>query len=259
MKRKTEASIRLGIGIMAIAIACLFFIVGDLYLKISTIFREVARESEVFTPNNKVDFEDIFVSIDTIDDFRITKTDDDPLEVGKSLGFHAYVGIKEMPKEIILHLFHEDFNDFFVGDQKSDYRSLSNELKRIPTLKYGDIYNIKSLSPTSNETNEHYDLNAVQSITFNTPGTYFVQISIKTQNDTIEHYKSPKPVLVISDPTDDHIRNSIDKLVKASDEQKADSLFGNGWAFIAVGIGLVFSGTQFIMDSLVITRRTTLI
>ncbi len=239
---------RLVIGLLVIVISSVFFIKGWEAGEISKIFDEHFELQEKFVPNNEVHFDDPDPRVGWMKEFTIDKTDDDPLDVGKSLGFHGYIYTKELPEDIVLHIFHEDMSDYFTGTQDYDYRDIANELHRVPALKYSDMFSIRfDLTEFyNNEPRDHYDLNGFESMTFEKPGTYFAQVSVKTKSGEIDHYKSSSSVLTIRDPLEEWTVETMESLINEAEKQRVDTISTFGLAYIGIGIGIFFAGINIV-------------
>lgn len=144
-----------------------------------------------------------------------------------------------IPEKIILHIYHEDMDEYFTGDEDHHYRAVASRLDTVPHLRYGDVHNIKfNLAENTNPSNLH----GFESIVFKKSGTYLAQVSIKMANGTIDHYRSVTSIFTISDTKQDWIIDALDKLLGSAEEQKAVNIRTFGYTFIAIGIGIIFSG-----------------
>lgn len=227
----------------------LVFIVGGLESEaLASLFQQYYKIQKDFVPNDTIQFEDLDPHIQGITDFRIDKTDSHPLEMGQQLRLHVYMTTNEIPKELVVHIFHQDMTSFFTGTLQSDYRGLASELGRVPPLRYGDVYNIQfDLKTPKNQ--DHYDLNAFQTMTIDKPGTYMAQISEKASNGTIEHYMSPFSVMTIRDSREDWTVQAMQNLIHTAEDQKSASIRAFGMSYIAIGIGTFLSGINLISSS----------
>lgn len=244
---KSQLKFFLAINIFIIAI--FFIITGITAINLSEIFQQYYKIQNDYVANDMVHFLDPSPHISDMTYLSIDKTDDSPLEIGKPIRLHAYITSNELPKELVVHIYNQDMNDFFVGNSSSDYRSLAHQLNRVPTMRIGDAWNIQfDLSIMKNQ--DHYDLNGFQTMTFTTPGIYFAQVSIKSNStNTIEHYKSPYVVMTIRDSQSDWTVQSMEKIIHSMEGQKSDSMRTFGWGFVATGMSMLFAGINILFSS----------
>lgn len=248
----TQSNVKFSFAIMAFVLAAGFFIYGSTLLSISDIFREGYEIQEKFEEQYEVDFRDPEPRVGWMDEISINQSDDDPLEVGQSLGFNAYVLVKEIPEELVIHIFHEDMTDFFLGEKNSDFKQLAIDLDRIPALQYSDMFSIYFHMNEQDiaEKRDQYSLNGFESYTFKKSGTYFAAVSVKTKEGNFDHYKSKTSVLEIKDPKEAWINTTLENLIDAAEEQKSDTLLAIGVAFLGIGFGIFFSGVNLLFSAL---------
>jgi len=242
-----------GIGGFAIAIGVALIIIGVTVWSIGDIFRENAYENSIEIPvETEIDFEDHEPLKDWMENAEITSSGENPLIVGETIWLRAMVDSPNPPKEMIAHIYHEDVDDFFTNeDDPSGFRQITEDLNRIPGLKYGSIFHInfdmkEYWECTENKKNVKDECNFLPQTRgvgiFTEPGKYFVQFSAKLDDGVFDHRKSPMALTTIKDPKDAWLENQVKDIKFGALLQSADSKNGIGVAFAGIGIGMVFSG-----------------
>lgn len=212
-------------------------------------YREGYEIQEEFVINNEIDFSDPEPWVDWMDNIEISQSDSDPLEIGETIGAKVLIEVKELPKEIAVHIFHEDMTEFFVGNGKSDFKQLSEDLGRVPSLRYSDMFNVDFEEQEIREGQESYSLNGLGIIELKKDGTYFASVSVKTDEGVIDHYKSKTSVFEVVDPQEIWIKNTLQNLINVAEDQKADTKDALGIAFYAIGTTLIFTGIAFLFSA----------
>ncbi|QLH07682.1 hypothetical protein [Nitrosopumilus ureiphilus] len=242
LKKNQVYSIKIGLAIVMFAVALIFATEAAKQVELSNIFREAYEIQEPFEIHNEIDFRDSEPWVEWMESIEISQTNSKPLEIGETIGIQALIEVKELPTEIVVHIFHEDMTDFFVSDEKSSFKQLSNDLDRVPGLQYGDMFNIHFLENDIGEGQETSSLNGFESIEFKKPGTYFASVSVKTNKNIIDHYKSKTSVLEITDPNEIWMKSTLENLIDVAEEQKADTILSIGVAYYGIAISIFFSG-----------------
>ncbi len=240
---------RLLVAVITITISLFFFVSGSSLLKFAEIFQEGYELQEEISELNDVVFRDN-PKVDWLDEIEISKTDYEPLEIHTAINFHALITTKIIPQELVVHIFHEDMSDFFLG--AGDFQTMTSESNKIPPLRYGDMYNIKFDMSENLEEKESatYAYNGNENISFKKSGSYFIIVSIKTQDGKIMHYKGSTSVMKIREYNEGYIDRSLDKLLVSAEEQTVANFRSSGMTFIAIGTGMFFSGLNLLMTSI---------
>lgn len=221
------------------------------FFQISDLYHQEIKPQEKLDDISKIDFEDPDIHLDWIKNMKISQTDSDPLEVGQTLGIHGLIVTKEVPKEVVIHIFHEDMMNFFTSNEEYSFRQITNGLDKILTLRYGDAFHIKfdlSGDDVRNGT-ESFSLNGFETYTFQKEGTYFAIVSMKTQDEIIVHYVSSSSILKIKEIGNSWINTTLGKLVKSSEQQKVEYYSALGITVLATGFSLLFIGISFLLSS----------
>jgi hypothetical protein len=249
-----KSQIRFTFSLSIILLGTVFIIGGIESEGLANVFQQYYKIQKDYVPNDNIQFEDIDPHIYGITDFRIYKTDDHPLEIGQPLRLQVYLNTMEMPKELVVLVFHQNMVPFFTGNSSSDYRGIAAEFGRVLALRYGDVYNVQfDLNIPKNV--DHYDLNGNSTMIFTTPGTYMAQISEKTSNGHIEHYMSPFAVTTIRDSREDWTVQAIQNLIHVAEDQKSSSIRAFGMSYLGIGIGMVLSGFSFMSSAVEKNKR----
>lgn len=225
-----------------------FLVAGFSFLEFAKIFEQGYELQEPIPTSNFVSFSD-YPNNEWLSDVEITTTDFKPLEIHTGLRFHAFVTTKILPEELVMHIFHEDMSDFFLGQGSSDYQQISNQLGKVPTLRFGDVFNIKFDMFENSEKLQSFGYNEFEQVSFKKAGNYFTLVSIKTTDGKILHYKGSTSVMQIRDPVEGYIVRSLDKLLGSAEEQKVANFNNTGLPYIGIGIGMLITGIDLILVS----------
>jgi len=229
--------------IAALTACYLFIVFGLFFIENSKIFGEAYSIQEEFKPDYTVQFEESDPNVSWMGSYQIHKTvANDPLVTENSIGFRGHVLTKELPQELVIHIFHEDMIDFFTGSPDEDYRDISSKLNRIPAYNnYHNTFSIKfplTESPSCNTMNEcHYDLNAENlDVNFTKSGKYFAQISVKTADGIIDHQISRTSLFIIPQAIEIWSINSLEAIADEVEGQRALIYFSLGFTGLSGGI-----------------------
>lgn len=245
---KVKSQITFIFSVTTIFLGLYFIVASAEYEGIANVFQQYYKIQQDYIPNNNIQFEDIDPHIHGVTDFRVYKTDDHPLEIGQHIRLQVYLYTTEMPKELVVLVFHQNMEPFFAGNSSTDYRGIVAEFGRVLPLRYGDVYNVQ-FNMTTSKNVDHYDLNGNSTMTFTTPGIYMAQISEKTNDGHIEHYMSPFAVTTIRDSREDWTTQAIQNLIHQAEDQKKTSLQAFGVSYLGIGIGMMLSGFSFLPSS----------
>lgn len=251
------SSFYFGAGFFVIVLGAVLIIIGVMAWSTGEIFRENAYENSIKIPvETEINFEDHEPLKDWMENAEITSTGDNPLIAGESIWLRAMVDSPNPPKELVAHIYHEDVDDFFTNeDDPSGFRQITEDLNRIPTLKYGSIFHIdfdmkKYWECTENNQNVKDECNYLPQTkekgVFTVAGKYFVQFSAKLDDNVFDHRKSPMALTTIKDPKDLWLENQVRDIKFGALLQSADSKNNIGVAFAGIGIGMFFSGLALI-------------
>gem|GEM_PF-3385818 len=231
----------------ALTISLFFFMIGLLFFNFSDVTRDFYYIPEKYEETAKIDFEDPDIHLEWMKNLVISQTDDDPLEVGQDIGIHSHIETKQIPKEAAVHIYHEDMKDYFFSNEKYAFRQITNELDKVLTLRYGDVYSIE-FDLTGNdvtEGSESFTLNGFESFTFQKSGTYYAIVSMKIQNGSIVHYPSITSVMKIKDFEEKRIYETLKIVLKNNANQKADAYLALALSVTGIGFGSFFVGINF--------------
>lgn len=246
-------------GFLAIIIitAGSYFFTGGIFDEgLANIFQEGYKIQSDFVPNNNIPFQQDYPNISNVTYYKIYKTDDHPLTAGQPLSIHVYLSTNELPKELVVHIFHQDMIPFFTGVSPADYRGMTSKMDKVLHLRYGDIYNVQ-FNLTTPKNGDHYDLNGNSTIEFTTPGTYMAQISEKTNDGNIEHYMTPYSVTTIRDPQVDWTVQAMQNLIHVAEQQKSTNIRAFGMSYVAIGIGMMLSGLNILFSTVEKRKKET--
>ena len=249
-----------GVGIFAIGLGAVLVTIGIMAWSIGDIFRENAYENSIEIPiETEIDFRDYEPLKDWMTNAEIRNTSDNPLIVGETIWIRAYVDSPNPPKELVAHIYHEDVDDFFTNENDpSGFRQITEELNRVPALKYGSIFHIyfdmdEYWKCTENNENIKDECNFLPQTkaegVFTEPGKYFVQFSAKLDENEFEHRRSPMALTTIKDPRDIWLEEQVRDIKFGALLQSADSKNNMGIAFAGIGVGMIFSGLALIRPS----------
>lgn len=201
----------------------------------------------------EIDFRDPEPMREWMEEAEIISNDKKTLEVGNQKSLNVYVESPTPPMELVVHIFHEDMDRFFVDEEDpSAFRQVTEQLNRVPALKYGSIFHIEL------DTEEYWDcikeekencnnlLQNKERIIFPRSGKYFVQFSAKLGEHEFDHRRSPDLLTEIYDPREirleeqtSRLQKSIDLLYPLSDRSFGIAIIGIGVAFMVFGMSYV--------------------
>ncbi|MGY5148618.1 MAG: hypothetical protein ACW9W3_00975 [Candidatus Nitrosopumilus sp. bin_68KS] len=253
---------RIVIGIMALGIGAMFISGGMIIMEFSNLLKEdIAQRNYSIDIPTRIDFEDPEPLREWMIRAEIISNDDRPLLEGIEKRLDVTVESKIIPEELVIHIFHEDMKDFFTNENDpSAFRQITKSLDRIPTLGYGPMFSLQ-INTTKYEkcvVDQEiciYNLQATDVGEFSKAGKYLVQFSAKLESNQYEHRLSPFSLPDIVDEKTEKFNEQISKISKSVDEQKADSRNSQGYAFLGIGIGMVFSGVSLILPQNILKIR----
>jgi len=243
-----KSRVNAAVGVSIILIGFAFIFQGSVVFEIASSF-ENRELLEKFPALEDIQYHDPADEVSWINDFNIHQLDSDPNILGRELGIQANVSIDEIPKEIAFHIFHADSDVYFTGIEEYHYDALTERLDTVPSLKYGDIYNVKFDPTQTTGEKAPYTLNGFSNIAFDKPGTYYAQVSVKLQNGEIVHFHSTTSAFVISDGEHEWMINALEILSVEEAINRYLSINSFGWVFVAIGIGLVVTGIPVFVSS----------
>lgn len=246
----TQKHIKTGLASFALVLSVYFFLYSIIFFTMNDVYSGL-DSTEAEYEISKIDFDDPVLEIDWMKNVGISQTDSDPVEVGLSLGIQAYIETNEIPKEAVIHIFHEDMKDFFGGNNENGFLQISSKLDKVLSLKFGDVYHIEfDLDGDDVKgTIDNFTLNGFESHTFQKAGTYFAIVSMKLQDDSIVHYKTSSSVMDVNESGDRWINTSLRNLLSESNNQKASSFLGLAFTVLGIGFSLFFVGMNFWLDT----------
>lgn len=247
----TYKDIKRSFSTFALTMSLFFFMIGALFFNFSDYARNDNFMPEYEKPS-KINFEDPDIHLDWMKNLVILQTDDDPLEVGKEIGIHTHIGTKQIPKEATVVIYHEDMKEYFFSNEEYAFRHITNDLDRVLSLRYGDVYSIRFNLTGSDVTggNESFTLNGFNSFTFQKPGTYYTIVSMKIQNGSIVHYPGITSVMDIKDVGEKQIYETLKIVLKNNANQKANAYLALALSVTGTGFGLFFVGINFWFSSI---------
>jgi len=238
---------RFTIALFAIILCYVFFVSGWSQIEESKIFKKHYVIYEDFEPDYTVHFEETAPQVSWMDEYNITKpAHNDPLVIGNQLGFLSHVNTKELPQELVIHIFHEDMESFFTGSSDVDFRDLAEKLGKIPIYNnHNNIFKIEfplTEEANCNSVNEcHYNLNAENmDISFSKPGKYFGQISVKTADGKLDHQKTRLSLFTILEPSEVWMIGMAEAMEDEAVEQRSLSYFSIGMTSMGIGFAILF-------------------
>lgn len=246
---KTTSPWRFNVGVWAIVVGVIFIFIGIMLIDLSSFFTKIhSEEIYKFAESKQIGLEDYEHVKKWITTSEIS-TDERPLKMGVEKRLHVTVDSQEFPRELVMYVFHEDMKDFFTNENDpSGFSQLTKDLGKVPTLRYGSIFNIKfnmtecfEGSLTENKNLEGCKpLNAFGLVEFNHPGKYFVQFSAKLQNGVFDHRFVPMHLTII--PSDREIFDTerIAEIRSQLDFQRFTTQNALGVAYVGIGIGMFF-------------------
>jgi len=244
-----KSKVKAGIGVSIIIIGLYFIFSGNVVFEIASTFEERILLEKLPVPED-IQYHDPADQVKWINEFNIRQLDSDPNIVGYELGVQVNVSTNEIPKETAFHIFHEDSDVYFTGTKEYHYSGITKRLDTVPSLKYGDIYNVKFDPLETTGERAPYTLNGFSHMAFNKPGTYFAQVSAKLQNGTIVHFHSTTSVFTITDGKQEWLIDALEILLEEEAINRHLSINSFGWVFVAIGIGLVVTGIPILVSSI---------
>ena len=181
----------------------------------------------------------------------ISQSDRDPVEVGQNLEIRAHIVTKEVPKESIIHIYHEDATNFFENNNEDNFYKITDEMGRIPAISVENIFHLKfNLEGDDVKgTKEPFTLNVFKSHTFQKSGVNFAIVSMEIQNGGIVHYSLSSNVTNANEIGENWVNRTLGNLLDESVGQKAMTFLTLGFTVLGTGLLLFFIGINFWMDS----------
>ena len=241
-----KSQVKTWTGVIIIAFGFYFISQGTMVFEIATSYQNQTLV-EKFPESEDIQYHDPADQVQWINEFGIKQLDSDSNIVGNLLGIQVHVSVNEIPKEAAFHIFHEDSDVYFTGTEDYHYEAITNKLDKVPSLKYGDIYNVKFNPEETTGEKAPFTLNGFEHMAFDKPGTYNAQVSFKLQNGTIVHFHSTTSVFLITDGKHEWMINAMQILINEEANNKPLLIRSFGWAFIGIGVGLILSGISLLV------------
>lgn len=240
--------IQLSFVMVAIVFSVIFIIAGLQNIELSRIFYEGFSIHEKYVPDYAVHYAEYTSSVPWMDDYRIDKTsDEDPLVIGNSVGFTAYVLTNELPQELVLYIFHEEMRDYLIGSSEQSHGNLTAKIDQIP--HYNNYHSTFSLvfpldeTPSCNEVGDcHYDLNAKNlDVVFTKSGKYYAYFAVKATDGILDHHVSKVSLFTVEDPSEIWLRETTDSMASEIGKQRSANYISWGWSFLGIGVSVFFA------------------
>lgn len=243
----THRNIKGGFATFALTTSLFFFIFSSFFFSISEINRDFYYISDKEKETPKIDFIDPDIHVEWMNELDISQLDNDSLDIDQELGVRAYIETKEVPKEAVVHMYHEDMKDFFLSNEEYAFRQITLNEGGVIALEYLDAYSIyfDLTGDDVTQGTETFTLNGFDSFTFKKSGIYYAIVSMKLQDGSIVHYPSSTSVMEIRDAEEKEIQENLERILKKSADEKADAYLALSISVLGTGFGLFFVGINF--------------
>ncbi len=240
--------IQLSFVMVAMVFSMIFIMAGWQNVEISRIFYEGFSIHEKYVPDYAVHYAEYTLNVPWMDDYRIDKTiDEDPLIIGNSVGFTAYVSTNELPQELVLYIFHEELRDYLTGSSEQSHGNLTSKIDRIPN--YNNYHSTFSLvfpldeTPSCNEVDDcHYDLNAKNlNVVFTKSGKYYAYFAVKIADGTLDYHVSKVSLFTVEDPSELWLRETTNSMASEIAKQRSANYVSWGWTFFGISVSIFFA------------------